>query len=58
MVLRNTGTYLVNVYSVVKDRRKKKILLLIPTGRSILATQKQEKLFIIQIKHVSQLFNG
>lgn len=25
MVLQNTGTYLVNVYSVVKDRRRKKV---------------------------------
>ena len=25
MVLQNAGTYLVNVYSVVKDRRRKKV---------------------------------
>ena len=53
MVLQNAGTYLVNVYSVVKDRRRKKFLLLIGTGRGQIITLKSKKFYLLSKSNIN-----
>ena len=53
MVLRTTGTYLVNVYSVVKERRRKKFLLLIGTRRDQITTLKKGKNYLLSKSNIN-----